>query len=162
MPEPTQSQVNAAIEQEYPGATPPPEATRRWVPDASLSWVIPGPVALTVETETTSDFMDPLTFAVRIGDLTLRMDWQGAEAVVFALMEEMYGQDWTRVIMALCARCPVNYEEPGHDTPPVPERAIQALWRAAESYRDLWPNRTAGFNDHIWGVERPADLAGTE
>ncbi|MBZ9713782.1 hypothetical protein [Deinococcus multiflagellatus] len=161
MSRPTQTQVNAAVEQEFT-VQAPSENAREWLPDAALRFTIPGPVALTVDSEMSSHDED-LLFRVQVGGLHLRVNWGGAETLVFALLEQMYGQQWARVVMALCIRCPVDYDELSfdQDEDTVPDDAVQALWKAAYSYRDRWPARAGGFNDHIWGVPVPKGVKPT-
>lgn len=153
---PTQEQIDAAVAQEF-GVETPSEIERQWVPDAAYRFSIPGPVALMVTSDCIGDDIDPLTLQVQVGPMTLHLDWDGAEALTFALLQEQYGQQWARLIMALCARCPVNFETTGPDGElnSLPDSVVQALWRAAHSYRDRWPARGTGFNDHIWGVPTP-------
>ena len=160
MTRPTRAQIDAALRHEFSVETPS-EATRQWVPDASLQFVIPGPVALVVDTEVGDDPHDDLTFTVQTGAFRLSLGWSGAEGLVFALLQEMYGQQWARVLMALCARCPVNFEDLGFhgEEEALPDEVIQALWKAAYSYRDRWPDRHGGFDDHIWGVPEPKDVS---
>ena len=151
---PTPTQIDTAIQHEYPRTEPPTENMRYWVPDASLQFTISGPVAVHVTTELNdSEPLDDLYFKAVIGNLALHLDIDGAEALAFGLIEQLYGDGWARVLMALCSRCPVDFE--AGCEPELLDEDVQALWKAAYSFKDRWPDRTAGFDDRIWGVPAP-------
>ncbi|MHA0048587.1 hypothetical protein [Deinococcus sp. PEB2-67] len=145
-----QVRIDQAVQHEF--SVLPIDDRRLWSPKAGYTFSIPGPVAVLVSDGDYSHEIDDLIFHIEIGGLTLTTGFAGAEGIAFTVLSHLYGADWARVMMALCSRCPVDFED--RDLP-VPERAIQALWAAAHSYEDQWPARTAGFDDCIWGVQPP-------
>lgn len=149
---PTTRQVAAALEHEFRVA--PIGGFENISADIPMRFEIKGPLVVTSSTDL-QGFDDP-TIKVEMGpDLHLHMDWDAAEATLFSILVQLYGPEWARLVMALCARSPVPTSDLDDRVPP---EVAQALWKAAWGWRKQWPQRRGGFDDHIWGVCPPVGV----
>ena len=124
------------------------EDWRREMGAASFLLNVPGP--LSVQSETVFD--EEGDIEVDIGPLRVGISWDAAEGLIYALVSSMYGELWAGAILSLCLRTPTQEYLDGYD-PEETAGAIQALWKAADSFRDLSPDRH--YDDELWGVTPP-------
>ena len=120
--------------------------------DCSFRLEVPGPVYVQSQTA----FDEEGDIHIQIGQMSLGIGWEAGEALIYSLVSAMYGEDWGGAILALCLRTPMD-EQPGRHQSDERIAAIQALWKAAYSYRAQWPDRV-DLDDRLWGVPAPKGM----
>lgn len=88
-------------------------------------------------------------WALTCGPMRLVMTCEQLHEVMRSALLALLGQPDAKLILAVLDRLPDG------DATNEWKEAGQALWRACDSFRHVWPQRRGGYDDSDWGVPPP-------